>query len=432
MKKVLAIVLALAMVFAFAACGKKETPSNEPKVDHSNDGKKIAYVLTEVGDTYSLGLGSNFAKAFKAAGGEVIEESFPKDTSDFSSYIQNAVNNMADVIFCPNSIQVASLFIGQAADKMVDIPIMAGDTWESSVILEATDGTGLDVYCSTFFDENDESGAAKDFVKGFKAYLNSNAQEKTNNGGNDIVAAVSALGFDAYNVAFDAVERALAANGAKATSIDVANALWGTDIKNAVTGTIKFDQVGDAIKDSAYIKKAASKTEFAFEKVQTVANNAAQGKALDYSAVPASKTVIAADGKIYIGVYEPQSGANGAGGKQEVIGAKYANSLKNSITVDGKAYPVELVIVDNESDDTKAVSAASQIVNKGACVSIGSYGSGISIAAADTFYNAGVPAIGVSCTNPLVTDGHPLYFRICFLDPFQGSVMADFAMTKIK
>jgi len=72
MKKVLAIVLALAMVFAFAACG--ETKTNEPKVDHNTDGKKIAYVLTEVGDTYSLGLGSSFATAFKPASGEGIEE----------------------------------------------------------------------------------------------------------------------------------------------------------------------------------------------------------------------------------------------------------------------------------------------------------------------------------------------------------------------
>ena len=52
---------------------------------------------------------------------------------------------------------------------------------------------------------------------------------------------------------------------------------------------------------------------------------------------------------------------------------------------------------------------------------------GVSIAAADTFAEAQIPAIGVSCTNASVTDGHDWYFRICFLDPFQGSVMAQFA-----
>ena len=428
MKKVLAILLALAMVFAFAACGeKKEEPA---KVDHNNDGKKIAYILTEVGDTYSLGLGSSFATAFKAAGGEVIEESFPANTTDFASYIQNAVNKAADVIFTPNSTTVASNLITQAADKGIDIPLMAGDTWESSVILDAAKGTGLDVYCSTFFDENDESGAAKAFVGGFKGWLNSNAQMKTNNGGNDIVAAVSALGFDAYNVAYEAIQAALDAKGEAATSVDVATALWAVDYKNAATGAIKFDKTGDAIKDTAYVKKAAEGA-FTFETVQSVKNDAAQGTALDYSKVPASNKVVK-DGKIYIGVYEPQSGSNGAGGKQEVIAIQYANEVKKTLTSGGKTYTIELVIVDNESDDNKAVSAASKIVADGACVALGSYGSGVSIAAADTFYNAGVPAIGCSCTNTLVTEGHDLYFRICFLDPFQGSVMANFALTKIK
>ena len=427
MKKLLAIALACVMVLSLAACGGE---GGAAKVDHNNDGKKVAYVLTEVGDTYSLGLGSSFATAFKAAGGEVIEESFPANTTDFNSYLQNAINKNADVIFTPNSTTVASNLITQAADKGLDIPLMAGDTWESSVILDAAKGTGLDVYCSTFFDENDESGAAKSFVNGFKGWLNANAQMKTNNGGNDIVAAVSALGFDAYNVAYEAIQAALDAKGEAATSLDVATALWAVDFKDAATGSIKFDQTGDAIKDTAYVKKA-NEGAFAFETVQSVANNASQGKALDYSGLATSNPVVK-DGKIYVGVYQPQSGANGAGGKQEVIAIQYANEIKKTITAGGKEYTIELVIVDNESDDNKAVSAASKIVADGACVSLGSYGSGVSIAAAETFYNAGVPAIGCSCTNTLVTEGHDLYFRICFLDPFQGGVMANFALTKIK
>ena len=40
-----------------------------------------------------------------------------------------------------------------------------------------------------------------EFVDGFKAWLNANFDAYNDNGGNDIVAAVSALGFDAYNVA---------------------------------------------------------------------------------------------------------------------------------------------------------------------------------------------------------------------------------------
>ncbi|MBR5756864.1 MAG: ABC transporter substrate-binding protein, partial [Firmicutes bacterium] len=128
--------------------------------------------------------------------------------------------------------------------------------------------------------------------------------------------------------------------------------------------------------------------------------------------------------KIVIGVYEPTSGANGAGGKQEVLGIMYANSLDNKITIDGTDYTVELYVSDNGSLEENAVTAASAIVNQGALVALGSYGSGVSIAAADTFANAGMPAVGISCTNTAVTEGHDYYFRTCFLDPFQGGVMA--------
>ena len=65
---------------------------------------------------------------------------------------------------------------------------------------------------------------------------------------------------------------------------------------------------------------------------------------------------------IKIGVYEPASGDNGAGGKQETLGIQYANSLVNTVNVGGKDYKVELVIVDNESSNDKGPSAAASLV----------------------------------------------------------------------
>jgi len=135
--------------------------------------------------------------------------------------------------------------------------------------------------------------------------------------------------------------------------------------------------------------------------------------------------------EVKIGVYEPQSGDNGAGGKQEILGMQYANSVAPTVDIGGKTYNVKLEIVDNESSNDKAVSAASQLISKGVSVVLGSYGSGVSIAASDTFKNAGVPAIGVTCTNPAVTAGNTHYFRVCFLDPFQGTVLANYAFQKL-
>ena len=65
------------------------------------------------------------------------------------------------MIFAPCATTYAAQIITQAASAGFDKPITAGDTWESSVILDAQKGTSVQVYCSTFFDENDDSGAAR-------------------------------------------------------------------------------------------------------------------------------------------------------------------------------------------------------------------------------------------------------------------------------
>ena len=230
-------------------------------------GAKTAYVLSQLGDDYTTGLATYFAKAFEGMGGTVINEQFTEGTSDYTAYLTNAINGGADVIFCPTSTTVAALLINQAASMNVELPLLAGDTWESSVILEAGKGTNLTICCSTFFDENDESSTqAAEFVQGFKAWLNANPDKMTNNGGNDIVAAVSALGYDAYMTAIEAIKAADSAVGA-----DIAAAMPGVTL-TGVTGSISFDEIGDANKDMAYIKQANTETgAFDFVKTQTVA-----------------------------------------------------------------------------------------------------------------------------------------------------------------
>ena len=131
---------------------------------------------------------------------------------------------------------------------------------------------------------------------------------------------------------------------------------------------------------------------------------------------------------IKIGVFEPTTGENGGGGMQEVLGIRYANTLVPTVDINGTTYNIQLVEVDNQSDKTAAVTAAQSLISDGVVVVLGSYGSGVSIAAGQTFADAAVPAIGVSCTNPQVTLGNDFYFRTCFLDPFQGTVMASYAI----
>ena len=148
------------------------------------------------------------------------------------------------------------------------------------------------------------------------------------------------------------------------------------------------------------------------------------------SSAPEGETAAPADGAnpvVKIGVFEPQTGDNGAGGKQEILGMQYANYVQPTVEIGGQTYGVQLEIVDNRTTAENGPSAAAELVNRGASVVLGSYGSGVSMAGGQVFSEAGIPAIGVTCTNPQVTSDCDVYFRICFLDPFQGTVLANYA-----
>ena len=131
---------------------------------------------------------------------------------------------------------------------------------------------------------------------------------------------------------------------------------------------------------------------------------------------------------VKIGVFEPTSGQNAAGGKKEILGIEYAHSLNPTIDINGETYNIELVYADNASDAAKAPSAAQLLISNNVSVVIGTYGSGCAIAAGDLFAEAKIPAIGTSCTTPQVTLGNDYYFRIAYIDPFQGAVMASYAL----
>ena len=208
-------------------------------------GCKTAAVISQNGDDYSTGLANYFKKAYQ---GEIVYEgTYNTNESDFNAILTAAKAKNPEVIFCPSSIATAGLVIKQARELGITCPIMAGDTWENETIIANAGAENCEgVTFSTFFDENDPTAA--DFVNGFKTYLNSDAKNITLNGGSDGVAAVSALGFDSYNVVIDAIE---AAGSTDTTAIRDALAKLKT---TGVTGDLSFDENGDANKTMAYVK----------------------------------------------------------------------------------------------------------------------------------------------------------------------------------
>jgi branched-chain amino acid transport system substrate-binding protein len=131
---------------------------------------------------------------------------------------------------------------------------------------------------------------------------------------------------------------------------------------------------------------------------------------------------------IKIGVFEPLTGDNAAGGQMTLEGMELANKLYPEVL--GKK--VELVVVDNKSDRAEAANAVSRLIdNDKVSVILGSYSSGLSMAGGQIAKDKGVPVIGCSPTNPLVTLDNDYYFRVCFIDPFQGAVMANYAINEL-
>jgi len=205
---------------------------------------KVAYCLGENGNEYDQGLIAFFTKIFEAAGGKVVSDSFQTNNSDFSSYLNKAKSEKADVIFAPVSIAYATQIITQAASLEIAAPILGSDTLDDNMVLEAAKGTNVQLYVSTFYQE----GGSQAFDNGVKAYVNGDSTALAANGGNDTIAAVTAMGYDAYYVALEAMK--------KAGSVDPADikAALGSVTYKGVSGDIAFNEIGDAIRDTAFIK----------------------------------------------------------------------------------------------------------------------------------------------------------------------------------
>ena len=207
---------------------------------------KTAYCLGESGNEYDQGLIAFFKQVFEAAGGKVITDSFPTGNSDFNSYLNKAKSENADVIFTPVSIAYAVQILKQADSLGIEAPFLGSDTLDDNMVLEALKGTDLKVYVSTFYQE----GGSAEFDAGIKKYIADNSEALAANGGNDTISAVTAMGYDAYFVALEAMKKADSAD--KAALMQILPSVTYT----GVSGAIAFDEVGDAVRDTAYIKTA--------------------------------------------------------------------------------------------------------------------------------------------------------------------------------
>jgi branched-chain amino acid transport system substrate-binding protein len=120
-------------------------------------------------------------------------------------------------------------------------------------------------------------------------------------------------------------------------------------------------------------------------------------------------------------------------------GSKYAAELlkeeingKGGLQVGDKKYPLEFIYQDNEAKAESATAAALKLITRDKVLAIiGPQASKQAVPAGEVCNANKTPMISPWSTNPNTTKGRPWVFRACFLDPFQGPVVAKFATDEL-
>ena len=95
--------------------------------------------------------------------------------------------------------------------------------------------------------------------------------------------------------------------------------------------------------------------------------------------------------------------------------------------------PLELAYEDNQTKPGESATVAKKLISRDKVVAlIGEVSSGRSLEAAPIAQASHIPMIAPAATNPKVTQTGNYIFRVCFIDPFQGTVMAKFAKNDLK
>ncbi len=136
--------------------------------------------------------------------------------------------------------------------------------------------------------------------------------------------------------------------------------------------------------------------------------------------------------EILVGEFGSFTGGEATFGQSTSEGIKLAFTEQNKAGgVKGKQ--LKLITLDNQGKPEEARAAVQRLITQDRVVAVlGEVASSRTLAAAPVAQQYKVPMITPSSTNPKVTEVGDYIFRVCFIDPFQGLVMAKFARNEIK
>lgn len=136
--------------------------------------------------------------------------------------------------------------------------------------------------------------------------------------------------------------------------------------------------------------------------------------------------------KISIGEFASLTGSEATFGKSSHEGTQLAiEELNKAGGLLGKQ--LTLLTEDNRSTAGESATIVKKFISRDKVVAVlGEVASGRSLEAGPICQAAGIPMVSPSSTNPKVTELGDYIFRVCFIDPFQGKLLADFATKTLK
>ncbi|HEY6217165.1 MAG TPA: ABC transporter substrate-binding protein [Pyrinomonadaceae bacterium] len=137
-------------------------------------------------------------------------------------------------------------------------------------------------------------------------------------------------------------------------------------------------------------------------------------------------------GQVIVGYYGDLSGRTSSFGQSTKNGVEMAaDEINKAGGINGRT--VQIITEDDQGEPNKAATVVTKLINQDKVQALlGEVASSNSLAAAPKAQEAKVPMISPSSTNPAVTQVGDYIFRVCFIDPFQGEVMAKFAANNLK
>lgn len=207
---------------------------------------KTAAIYIDQKSDYSKGLAQSFEENFTKGGGQVvIKEQYVQGDKDFRPTLTNIKAKNPDILFIPGYYAEVGLIVKQAREKDMKMPIVGGDGWDSSELVNIAGAANLN---NTYFVNHvaTDDPAVAQFAKDYKAKFGAEPD------------ALAALAYDSANMLIKAFQDA---NGTENEKVRLA--LENMKGFQGLSGTIAIDpKTHNPIKSAVIIEIKDGKNTF--------------------------------------------------------------------------------------------------------------------------------------------------------------------------